>query len=94
MVPVVVGASRENYERVAPSNSFIYAEDFEDTEELANYLKKVGENDDLYNQYFTWVETGELVNTYPICRLCALLHSPAPPRHYDNIQMWWEEACM
>lgn len=58
VIPVVYGPSREDYEKVAPPHSFIHVEDFYNFSDLANYLKKVGENETLFNQYFYWKRTG------------------------------------
>ena len=41
---------------------------------IAEYLQKLDENDDLYNEYFKWKGTGEFIDTKFFCRLCALLH--------------------
>lgn len=76
IVPVVMGGRREDYEKVAPTNSFIHVNDFESVEHLANYLKLVDSDDTLYNSYFRWKGTGEVINPYYWCRVCAVLHSP------------------
>lgn len=49
-----MGASPEEYAKVAPPNSFIHVDDFQDPAELAAYLRKVDEDDQLYNSYFKW----------------------------------------
>ena len=54
LVPIVMGARPEDYERAAPYKSYIHVDDFEGPKELADYLKKLEENDDLYNEYFRW----------------------------------------
>ena len=54
LVPIVMGARPEDYERAAPYKSYIHVDDFEGPKELAEYLKKLEENDDLYNEYFRW----------------------------------------
>ncbi|PIK57196.1 putative glycoprotein 3-alpha-L-fucosyltransferase A-like [Apostichopus japonicus] len=61
LIPIVVGATKEDYERFAPPNSFIYADDFGSPQELAEYLHKLDHNDDLYNDYFEWRSKGEVV---------------------------------
>ncbi|XP_071811596.1 4-galactosyl-N-acetylglucosaminide 3-alpha-L-fucosyltransferase FUT5-like isoform X1 [Apostichopus japonicus] len=66
IVPVVFGAPRKDYERLAPPNSFIHADDFDSIEDLANYIKFLDKNDDEYNKYFRWKEDGgEVIINYP-----------------------------
>ena len=50
VVPIVMGARRRDYERVAPPNSFIHVDDFESPFQLANYLKKLDKDEALYNK--------------------------------------------
>ncbi|KAJ8028908.1 Glycoprotein 3-alpha-L-fucosyltransferase A [Holothuria leucospilota] len=59
-IPIVVGAPKEDYERLAPPRSFIYAADFESMEGLADYIKQVAADPTLYNSYFEWKEQGEV----------------------------------
>ncbi|KAL3217915.1 hypothetical protein MRX96_050908 [Rhipicephalus microplus] len=92
VVPVVMGASREEYRAAAPYHSYIHVDDFASPKELAEYLRLLSSNHSLYNQYFEWKGTGEFVNTYFWCRLCAMLH--APPRPEDkqrrtSVHDWW-----
>ncbi|CAB4064491.1 E2.4.1.214 [Lepeophtheirus salmonis] len=95
VVPIVMGARKEDYERSAPYKSFIHVDDFEGPEELAKYLHKLDQNDDLYNEYFEWKSTGEFVNTKFFCRVCALLNSPksldrdSKDSWYPDINEWW-----
>lgn len=56
VIPVVMGAAPEDYERAAPPHSFIHVDDFESPKELAEYLHKLDKDDELYNQYFQYVE--------------------------------------
>ena len=49
-----MGARPEDYERAGPLNSYIHVNKFESPKELADYLKKLEANDDLYNEYFKW----------------------------------------
>lgn len=93
MIPVVLGARKEDYERQLPYKSFIYVEDFATPKDLAEYLHKVDKNDDLYNSYFQWRGTGEIIDkfTYLWCRICALLHDEytMTSRWYDDVNKWW-----
>lgn len=89
VIPIVMGARKQDYERAAPPHSYIHVEDFASPKELAEYLHLLDRNDTLYNEYFLWKGTGELVNTYFWCRICALLHDTHPSKVYEDINAWW-----
>lgn len=97
VIPVVMGASREEYRAAAPYHSYIHVDDFASPKELAEYLLLLSRNRTLYNEYFQWKGTGEFVNTYFWCRLCAMLHAPPPPqteRRTRDVYRWWKtDAC-
>lgn len=86
-----MGAAPEDYKRASPPHSFIHVDDFESPEKLAEYLHKLDQNDDLYNEYFRWKGTGSFVNTFFYCRLCAMVHEVHnnPPVTYHNLDRWW-----
>lgn len=63
LIPVVFGPPRIDYEAVAPPNSFIHVGDFASIKDLALYLHKLDQNDELYNQYFEWKKQGFVVAT-------------------------------
>ena len=54
LVPIVMGARPQDYERAAPYKSYIHVDDFEGPKELAEFLKQVESNDEVYNEYFRW----------------------------------------
>ncbi|GIX91586.1 glycoprotein 3-alpha-L-fucosyltransferase A [Caerostris darwini] len=89
VIPIVMGARPEDYARSAPPHSYIHVEDFSGPEDLALYLRQLDANDTLYNEYFTWKNTGEFIHTRFWCRLCALLHAPTVPKVYTDIDTWW-----
>ena len=53
-VPVVWGASKEDYIRNTPPNSFIHYEDFDNSKQLVDYLLYLDKNDTAYMEYFEW----------------------------------------
>ncbi|XP_039521879.1 4-galactosyl-N-acetylglucosaminide 3-alpha-L-fucosyltransferase 9-like [Pimephales promelas] len=55
-VPVVIGPPRANYEEFIPASAFIHVDDFKTPKELADHLKLLDQNDNLYRQHFTWRE--------------------------------------
>ena len=69
-----MGARKEDYVRSAPHKSFIHVDDFESPEALGKYLPQLDRDDELYNEYFQWKGTGEMINTKFFCRMCSLLH--------------------
>ncbi|XP_074657226.1 glycoprotein 3-alpha-L-fucosyltransferase A-like [Tubulanus polymorphus] len=94
VVPIVYGAHKDDYERVAPPHSFIHVDDFESPKQLAEYLHRLDKNDHLYNSYFRWKGTGKMLTgrrLYYWCRLCMLSHADdADKRRYvSNYDHWW-----
>ncbi|KAK3727706.1 hypothetical protein RRG08_032663 [Elysia crispata] len=91
VLPIVMGAAPEDYARAAPPHSFIHVDDFESPKDLAEYLHVLDKNDALYNEYFQWKGTGDLINTFFWCRVCALAHdtSNRGSSWYENINDWW-----
>ena len=49
-----MGARPEDYAKSAPYKSYIHVDDFEGVKELAEYLHKIDQDDQLYNEYFKW----------------------------------------
>lgn len=87
-----MGGRREDYKRIAPERSYVHVDDFESPEMLANYLHKLDKNNEMYNEYFQWKDTGEFVDTKFFCRLCAMLHDvEAPDQFYKNVDDWWSK---
>ncbi|KAL1470691.1 hypothetical protein MTO96_024107 [Rhipicephalus appendiculatus] len=89
VVPIVMGARPLDYVRASPARSFIHVEDFPSVKALAEYLHLLDRNDTLYNEYLRWKGSGEFINTYFWCRLCAMLHAPPLPKVYPDIGAWW-----
>ena len=54
VIPIVMGARPEDYARSAPAHSYIHVDDFEGPKQLAEYLHKLDQDDNLYQQYFQW----------------------------------------
>ncbi|KAL7056990.1 hypothetical protein AAHC03_019044 [Spirometra sp. Aus1] len=71
MLPVVMGASRDEYCAIAPPNSFIHVDDFASPAALAKYLNWLDRNDTAYASYFAWKAYGKIVRYRRTdCRLC------------------------
>ena len=93
IIPVVMGARKEDYEAMAPPDSFIHVDDFRSPQHLADYLHEVDSNYTLYKQYFRWRTLGSFVDTRFYCRLCSLLYSDHPT-WYDDVSEWWNVDSM
>ena len=92
-----MGALREDYEQVAPPHSYIHVDDFDSPQQLAQYLHKLDQSDDLYNEYFRWKGMGKMINTKFWCRLCAMVNiGNEYPMWYDTLQNWWHgnDTCL
>ncbi|KAK3102735.1 hypothetical protein FSP39_013528 [Pinctada imbricata] len=97
MIPILLGARKEDYEKRLPPNSYIFAEDFKSPEHLAEYLHKLDKNDTMYNEYFNYRKTIFVEEEFspPWCEICRRLHEEdAKPFWYDDIKGWWrKDAC-
>ena len=90
VLPIVMGAHPQDYQRSAPPHSYIHVDDFASPKHLAHFLLHM--DDETYASYFAWKRDGEFMNTFFWCRLCALLHSPRAERHsssYADLHDWW-----
>ena len=86
-----MGARPEDYAKVAPLNSYIHVDDFDSPKDLATFLHKLDQNDDLYNNYFRWKGSGHYINTKFYCRLCAMVNDKSRRAWYDDVRRWWNE---
>ena len=75
IIPVVYNAA--NMSRYAPPNSFINVADFENAEQLAEHLHRVGNDEKLYTSYLKWFPQYEIEEKYyertytkHFCTLC------------------------
>ncbi|XP_019626999.1 PREDICTED: alpha-(1,3)-fucosyltransferase 7-like [Branchiostoma belcheri] len=95
IVPIVLGPSKGDYERVAPPNSFVHVDDFESPEAMANYLTYLDHNDEEYNRYFAW-KTNPPKNLPDFesrfCEVCKKLlqASPTERKVYTDVERWWK----
>ncbi|KAL5005309.1 hypothetical protein ScPMuIL_018765 [Solemya velum] len=97
IIPIVMGAHPDDYKTSAPPNSYIHVDDFESPKELAKYLEELDRDDDKYNKYFEWKDTGDFINTKFWCRLCAMVNDAMKPTLVvNNLEQWWrgENICL
>ena len=75
-----------------PPGSFINALDYPTVQELANYMAKVSSSPTLYNEYFRWRSTYDVIldsYTRTFCELCKKVHlDQHSVKSYPNIG-WW-----
>ncbi|XP_062399536.1 4-galactosyl-N-acetylglucosaminide 3-alpha-L-fucosyltransferase 9-like [Sardina pilchardus] len=96
-VPVVLGASRENYEQFIPADSFIHVNDFPNPKALAEYLLQLNQNKDMYMRYFAWRKyfkaTPHLLSTRNefTQAFCAACDHIGKDNTYNVVQdlFWW-----
>lgn len=94
VLPIVMGARPEDYNKYAPKHSYIHVEEFNSPRELAEYLHDLDRDDELYNLYFQWRGTGTVKHgpKNHFCELCAMLHdnvTMSTPKWYSDINAWW-----
>ncbi|CAK9297730.1 unnamed protein product [Gordionus sp. m RMFG-2023] len=101
IIPIVMGPSKSEYIRIAPSQSFIHVDDFPSPAHLALYLYILDSDDQLYNSYLAWKsEGGTFVDTKFWCRICAMINYShlnfgssdinEETRFYKDFSGWWE----
>ena len=99
VIPIVMGAPRSDYELVAPPQSFIHVNDFDSPGSLANYLRELDTNGDMYQAYFRWKSKGYVKRAKPMkhdhkfwCQLCSNLHNNkwiTTRQVYGHLDKWW-----
>ncbi|CAF1223150.1 unnamed protein product [Adineta ricciae] len=80
-IPIVLGASKQQYQRIAVPNSYIHVDDYETVEKLAEELHRLNRNDSEFTKYLQWTQLYDIgVNYSPTVRydmystLCFLGH--------------------
>ena len=94
IIPVVISYVDFTDTSLIPPGSAINALDFPSVKELANYMKAVGNNSTLYNEYFKWhshykpIEYSSLKSVFlcPLCRHIATNHST---KTYKSVHDWF-----
>ncbi|KAL3309019.1 Alpha-(1,3)-fucosyltransferase 9 [Cichlidogyrus casuarinus] len=65
IIPVVLGASKQDFEAFAPPNSYIHVDDFPTPKDLANYLNKISTDKIALSRYFAWKQFGQIIAPSP-----------------------------
>ncbi|VDD84459.1 unnamed protein product [Mesocestoides corti] len=66
MVPIVLGAYKEDYDDALPPHSYINVDDFKSIRELVRYLLYLDRNDTAYAEYFAWKEHGQILVRFAV----------------------------
>ena len=74
VVPIVMGASVEDYAAIAPPHSFLHVDNYNSPADLAKHLEILAKDENLYNEFLEWRTQGEWLRTRFFCRVCAMLH--------------------
>ena len=79
---------------VAPPGSYIDILDFENLEVLADYLKKLAQNDEAYNKFHEWRQNYKLGSKNRMCTTCEALWKrdllKIKDRKVKNIDKFWK----
>ncbi|KAF6035925.1 hypothetical protein EB796_005765 [Bugula neritina] len=95
LLPVAIGGlSQQEYDDVAPPNSYIHAYNFTSLDHLGRYLKMLMTNDTAYNRYHEWrasyrVETSGSMYKETACKLCQLAHTGTKIPAQNNLDSWY-----
>jgi len=95
VIPVVLNGA--NMSEIAPPHSYIDFEDFSTVKDLANYLKQVAEDDQLFASYFWWrdyytVKSGWENTRKAYCSMCEALHdSTRKTEVIKDMRKYWEQ---
>jgi hypothetical protein len=92
IVPVVLSGANLSNPRVVPPGSVIDANKFSTAAELAEYLKKVGNDPLLYNKFYEWRNHWKITLS-PFCPLCEKLHKhPIIKKTLPNGMSWFSKS--
>ena len=96
MIPVAMGGmSKKDYEKIAPTHSFIHVDDFSSPDHLMKFLYRLSKDTNQYNSYYWWKSYYDIgVYNYDNeikCQLCDVLNSNEKivPQKYENFPAYW-----
>jgi hypothetical protein len=103
MIPIVYQPSRESYGRLGiPDKSFVHMEDFGfSAKSLADYLRRVDGNFDLFYEYVKWSRVylrvrfqNEHTEPHRMCQMCRKLNEYATRVEYKNLASFFNDQCV
>ncbi|CAF1322567.1 unnamed protein product [Adineta steineri] len=96
LVPIVMGASINDYKQIAPKQSFIHVDQYKTPEELAKYLNYLIANPKKYLTYLQWREYNQIepINSTRwktlLCPLCQMAYEThLSPSIRMNFSAWY-----
>lgn len=94
-VPVVLGASRRNYERFLPPKAFIHVDDFPSVRDLARYLLMLRSNPSRLRRHLDWREGYSVVQPafwdHHYCAACrAVRKSRGITQVVHRLEQWFQ----
>jgi len=95
-VPVALGTTRKNYEEFIQGDAFIHVDDFASPKELADHLKRLDNDDELYIKYFVWKRSfkvkKQVIWLEHVCKTCDWLRRHKGNREFHELGKWyWKE---
>ncbi|XP_066523569.1 4-galactosyl-N-acetylglucosaminide 3-alpha-L-fucosyltransferase 9-like [Hoplias malabaricus] len=92
-VPVVLGPPRENYEELIPKDSFIHVDDFKTPQKLAEHLKALDQNQEMYERFFSWrkdyVAKSSVFGQEHACYICDHLRKHKSFSIVKDVNKWY-----
>jgi glycoprotein 3-alpha-L-fucosyltransferase len=102
LIPIVYGPKKDFYDDLAPKQSFIHVEQFEnDMNRLANHLEEINRNRTLFAMYHRWRKVQRVIVDVQVLepiRMCELCYRLTRIRrgemiYYEDIQAFFNEQC-
>ena len=87
MVPIVFGGG--DYRNRMPPDSYLNAWDYQNPEDLAQYLLKLKNNKSKYYKYLYWKEKYSVKTNNWLCDVCKMLNEKTQTKVYQDIYRWW-----
>lgn len=98
-IPVVLGSTVANYEKLLPPKSFLHVDQYENLTQLANILINISNNVTIYRWYHQWRDNYRLLaspSNYLIddrfCDLCIKLHDDKTEKIYNDFAQWLNQC--
>ncbi|XP_076289265.1 4-galactosyl-N-acetylglucosaminide 3-alpha-L-fucosyltransferase 9 [Lasioglossum baleicum] len=97
-IPIIMGTSKKDCERLLPPHSFLHVSDFANPATLVNYVRYLDRHDEQYLEYHEWRKYYKVINEHGYfgsmsrhyCRVCEALHyNSNTSKVYENIQSFW-----
>ncbi|CAI5686397.1 unnamed protein product [Oreochromis niloticus] len=92
-VPVVLGPTRQDYEKIVQGDAFIHVDDFSSPKDLADYLLLLDKNEEMYLRYFEWRRHFKvkqfLFTAEHACMACDYLRKHKEYKAFNDLDTWF-----